>query len=138
MQQDLNNQYGPTPGGTPPFRGVPPTPGFNQPPRPGYDNNMGNTPVQPQQTNGMATAGFVLAIVTVFCGWLPFAGILTWILAIVFSAIGLGRRPRGLAIAGLIIALALPVLLIVLLVVLVSIGYLSDLTSVANSILSEI
>jgi hypothetical protein len=62
-------------------------------------------------TNGMATAGFILALLTLFLGWIPLLGWLMWLLGLIFSAIGLGNANsaggtgRGLAIAGLIISL---------------------------------
>jgi uncharacterized phage infection (PIP) family protein YhgE len=64
-----------------------------------------------QTTNGMATAGFILALLTLFLGWIPVLGWLIWLLGIIFSAIGLGNANRaggtgkGLAIAGLVISL---------------------------------
>jgi len=57
-------------------------------------------------TNGLAIAGFVLGLVSLF-----FAGILFGILAIIFSAIGLGQiekkgeKGKGFAIAGLILGI---------------------------------
>lgn len=73
---------------------------------------------QPQrETNSMGTAGFVLSIITVIIGWLPYFGWAIWLMAVVFSCIGMSRRPRGLAIAGLIITMALPLLLIILIVI---------------------
>ncbi len=59
----------------------------------------------------MATAGFVLALLTVFLGWIPVLGWIMWVLGLVFSIIGLskasklGGAGRGLAIAGLVISL---------------------------------
>ena len=64
------------------------------------------------QSNSMGTAGFVLSLISVFLGWIPYCGWAIWLLAVVFSAIGLGRRPRGLAVAGLIISVAIPLLLV--------------------------
>ena len=65
-------------------------------------------PVQPQKTNGMAIAGFVVALVC--CG--P--------LGIVFSAIGLNqinKNPsqggKGLAIAGLVIGIVTTIISLV-------------------------
>ncbi|MFG6397134.1 MAG: hypothetical protein K1V89_07350 [Muribaculaceae bacterium] len=82
---------------------------------------------QPQQGNGIGTAGFVLSIVGVCFGFVPFVGVVCWILAIVFSAIGLGRRPRGLAIAGLVISVALPLILIAVFVGIFAIASVGDL-----------
>jgi hypothetical protein len=65
------------------------------------------------QNNPMGVAGFVLSLITTVIGWVPYVGWLIWLLAVVFSAIGMGKKPRGLAVAGLIISVGLPVLLIV-------------------------
>ncbi len=71
-------------------------------------------------TNGMATAGFVLALVTLMFFWLPVVGWTTWLLGLVFSAVGLsqagsrGGAGRGLAIAGLVISLVGVLLLLLL------------------------
>lgn len=75
-------------------------------------------PGQQRPSNGIGTAGFVLAIVSVFIGWVPLLGWLIWILGAVFSFIGLFRQPRGLAIAGVIISLVLIPMLVTLLVAL--------------------
>lgn len=66
-----------------------------------------------QQSNSMGTAGFVLSLVNIILWWIPYVGWLIWVLAIVFSAIGMSRKPRGLATAGLIIAIGIPVLFLV-------------------------
>lgn len=63
-----------------------------------------------KKSNGMATAGFVLALITVFFGWIPIAGWITWLLGLIFSAVGLSKAKeleagKGLAIAGLVISL---------------------------------
>lgn len=59
--------------------------------------------------NGIGTAGFVLAIIALVIGWIPFigqiAGGILWILGLIFSFVGVFRSPRGLAIAGLVISL---------------------------------
>jgi len=63
--------------------------------------------------NGLGTAGFVLALVTVFFGWIPVLGWITWGLGLIFSFIGVLRKPKGLAIAGLVISLFGLIMLIV-------------------------
>ena len=70
------------------------------------------TPAGPaQQGNGLAIAGFVCAFASVVLFWVPGINFVLWVLGIVFSAIGLSRANkrqaphRGLAIAGLAIAL---------------------------------
>ncbi|MBD5225122.1 MAG: EscU/YscU/HrcU family type III secretion system export apparatus switch protein [Bacteroidales bacterium] len=62
-------------------------------------------PQRRQESNGIGTAGFVLALVSFFGFWLPYVGGLTWLLGLIFSIIGVNRPPRGLAIAGLVISL---------------------------------
>lgn len=47
----------------------------------------------------------MLALVTLIFGWVPVFGWIIWVLGLVFSFIGIFRRPRGLAVAGLIISL---------------------------------
>ena len=57
-----------------------------------------------------------MALISLVIGFIPYIGWLIWLLGLIFSAVGLGRRPRGLAVAGFIISLAIP-LLVALLVV---------------------
>ncbi len=67
---------------------------------------------QTEKSNGIGTAGFVLALIALFLGWVPFLGWIIWLLGLIFSAIGVFREPKGLAIAGLVISLIGIVLLI--------------------------
>ena len=54
--------------------------------------------------NGMGTAGFVLALLPfVFC-WVPVLDFILWFLGALFSFIGVFKKPKGLAIAGLVIS----------------------------------
>lgn len=60
---------------------------------------------QPQKkTNGIGTAGFVMAIIAIFLGWIPFLGWLIWLLGAIFSFVGVFKEPKGLSIAGLVIS----------------------------------
>lgn len=69
----------------------------------------------PKQSNGMGTAGFVLALLGLFLSWVPVLGWILWLLGLIFSIIGACRQPRGLAIAGIVIScLGLIVLIVVL------------------------
>lgn len=58
-----------------------------------------------KETNGIGIAGFVLAILSIFIGWIPFVGWICWFLGLLFSFIGVFKKPKGLAIAGLVISL---------------------------------
>ncbi|HNW88611.1 MAG TPA: hypothetical protein PKN48_03055 [Bacteroidales bacterium] len=89
-------------------------------------NDFQNERSQPGQTvivnqvvkksNGLGTAGFVLALIAVCLSWIPivqFFGAILWFLGLLFSFIAVFRAPRGLAIAGLIISLIDIIILIV-------------------------
>lgn len=67
-------------------------------------------------SNHIAIAGFVLSLISIFIGWIPLFGWLIWILGSVFSFIGLFSRPRGLAIAGVIISLVMIPMIVTILV----------------------
>lgn len=79
-------------------------------------------PVQPQpaavqaqpvrRKNGIATAGLVLSILGLALCWIPFANAILWFLGFLFSFIGVFKRPRGKAIAGLIISVVSLVVII--------------------------
>jgi hypothetical protein len=78
--------------------------------------------------NGLAVAGFVLALIALFFGWIPFYGWAVWLNALIFSCIGLSKARKtgdrmGLAIAGLVISLV--ALLTGLLVLVGIISYVS-------------
>ncbi len=66
-----------------------------------------------KKSNGIGTAGFVLALVAVFLGWIPVLGWIIWLLGLIFSFVGVFKTPKGLAIAGLAISLIGIILLIV-------------------------
>ena len=78
--------------------------------------------------NGIATAGFVLAVLAVALFWFIVVNFILWVLGLVFSAIGYSRAKepgspgRGLAIAGLVITLGGLVLLILLIVGAITFG----------------
>ena len=73
----------------------------NEPTTSGNPTIIVNQPVP--KSNGMGTAGFVLALLALFLGWVPVVGWILWVLGLIFSCVGVFRTPKGLAIAGLII-----------------------------------
>jgi hypothetical protein len=89
--------------------------------------------VQGASTNGMAITGMVMGILSLLCSY-PCCGVPFNILGIIFSLVALsqlkknpGQGGRGMAIAGLICSI-LSLLILVLLVVLgVASGFLSEL-----------
>lgn len=55
-------------------------------------------------SNSFGIAGFVIALVAFLLIWVPVLDWILWLLGTVFSAIGVTKMPRGLAIAGLSIS----------------------------------
>ena len=55
--------------------------------------------------NGIGIAGFVLALIAIFLGWVPFLGWIIWVLGLILSFFGVFKKPRGMAIAGLVSSL---------------------------------
>ncbi len=60
---------------------------------------------QERKSNGIGTAGFVLALVALFLGWVPILGWIIWVLGLILSFVGVFKTPKGMAIAGLVISL---------------------------------
>jgi len=58
-----------------------------------------------QQSNGVGTAGFVIALIALIFCWVPGVGFVVWFIGLLLSFIGLFKSPRGLAITGFIISL---------------------------------
>lgn len=59
---------------------------------------------QTKASNGVGTAGFVLAILALLLFWVPILGMILWGLGLLLSFFGLFKSPRGLSIFGLIIS----------------------------------
>ena len=70
-----------------------------------YDDRYHRPIYVERRTNGLGTAGFVLAVLTIVLGWVPVFGWFIWALGLLFSFIGMFKAPRGLAIAGFVISL---------------------------------
>ena len=63
-------------------------------------------PSKEQRTkNGIGLTGFILSIVCLAISWAPGLNIVMWILGLVFSAVGVFKKPNGFAVAGLTISL---------------------------------
>jgi hypothetical protein len=75
-----------------------------------------------KKSNGIGTAGFVLALIAIFLGWVPVLGWILWLLGLIFSFAGVFKEPKGLAIAGLVISLIGIILLIAVFGSLLGIG----------------
>jgi|SRR5690606_15012252 len=63
-------------------------------------------------TNGIGTAGFILSLIAIFVGWVPVLGWIVWLVGLILSFVGIFKKPKGMAIAGLIISLIGIILLI--------------------------
>ena len=57
------------------------------------------------RSNGIGTAGFVLALISAIFCWVPGVNWIIWFLGALFSFIGLFKRPRGMAVAGFILSI---------------------------------
>jgi len=71
--------------------------------------------VDPQPSNGIGIAGFVISLVCIFLCWIPGLNIIVWLVGFILSLIGIFKKPRGLAIAGLVISSIMAVIMIAIL-----------------------
>ena len=70
---------------------------------------------KPQKTNGIGLAGFIISLLCLLGFWVPVANWIMWIIGLIFSLIGVFKKPRGFAIAGLCISLASLLMILVVL-----------------------
>jgi predicted RNA-binding Zn-ribbon protein involved in translation (DUF1610 family) len=77
-----------------------------------------------RQSNGVGTAGFVLALIALFLSWIPGVGWFMWFLGLLLSFIGMFKKPRGLAITGFLISMI--DLIILLFVVALIAGFINE------------
>lgn len=63
--------------------------------------------------NGVGTAGFIIALISLFFSWAPGFGWILWAVGLILSFIGMFKAPRGLAITGFILSLIDIILLLV-------------------------
>ncbi len=115
----------------PQYQQTPPPPYGQQSSRqvpPQYTQPYYNQP-QPSRSNGLGITGFVLSVLALLLGWVPVIGWIVWLLGLIFSLIGIFRKPRGLAIAGLLLSL------LALIVILYMTG---TIVSTAGSIMDQL
>ncbi|WP_281753865.1 hypothetical protein [Neptunitalea chrysea] len=70
-----------------------------------------------KETNSFGIAGFTLALLAIFLFWIPFLDFILWILGVIFSIIGIVKADKlengmGLSIAGLVISILAPILVL--------------------------
>ena len=46
-----------------------------------------------KKSNGIGTAGFVLALIALFLGWVPVLGWVLWFLGLILSFVGVFKQP---------------------------------------------
>jgi hypothetical protein len=59
---------------------------------------------QQPPTNGIGTAGFVLALLGLVFFWIPGLNWTLWVIGVILSGVGVFKIPKGLSIAGLCIS----------------------------------
>ena len=67
------------------------------------------------RSNGVGTAGFVIALICAFLSWLPGVNVFLWFIGLLLSFIGMFKRPRGLAVAGFLISIIDIILIVAIL-----------------------
>ena len=74
------------------------------------------TPQQaaPRRRNGIGTTGFIFTLLGLIFCWVPIVNLVFWFLGILFSFIGLFKRPKGLAIVGFILSFISIIVIIIL------------------------
>lgn len=82
---------------------------------------------QEKKSNGLGTAGFVLALLALVLCWVPILDFILWLLGAIFSVIGLFKAPRGLAIAGTVISFLGIIVLILFFGALIGLGSMAAL-----------
>ncbi|WP_372474502.1 hypothetical protein AB4865_04275 [Capnocytophaga sp. ARDL2] len=75
--------------------------------------------VREKSSNSMGIAGFVFAILASVLSFIPILNFILWLMGAIFSMIGVFRRPRGFAIAGLVISFFWIIVFIIVMFVLV-------------------
>lgn len=60
---------------------------------------------QRYKSNGLGTAGFILALLGLLLAWVPVLGWIQWLVGAILSVIGVFKSPRGLAITGIVLSL---------------------------------
>lgn len=61
-------------------------------------------PVTRSNSNGFAISGFIIALTSLFLGWFPVLGWALCLLGLLFSCIGVRKKPNKLAIAGIVLS----------------------------------
>ena len=87
-------------------------PVIHQPAQPASHPQVVVTEVE-RKSNGVGTAGFVIALICACLSWLPGVNAILWFIGRMLSFFGMFKRPRGLAIIGFLISI-LDIIIIVM------------------------
>ena len=80
--------------------------------------NFNQNFVQKKETNGVAIAGLITSIVALICSPIPLLCWILWIVGLILSYVGLGKKThKKLAVGGLLISIINFIVLIVMLFV---------------------
>ena len=80
--------------------------------------NFNQNLVQKKETNGVAIAGLITSIVALICSPIPLLCWVLWIVGLILSCVGLGKKThKKLAVGGLLISIIDFIVLIVMLFV---------------------
>lgn len=86
------------------------------------------------RSNGVGTAGFVIALICACLSWLPGVNVFLWFIGLLLSFIGIFKRPSGLAVVGFLISI---IDIIIIVAILGAIGgVLSGLLNVLSGLLN--
>lgn len=93
-----------------PYTCQPQQPRYQSPGQPQYPQPYPQTYGRPypynhsEGSNTCGVVGFILSILAIVFCWIPVLSGILWLAGLILSIIGMGYRPKGLAIAGLIIS----------------------------------
>jgi len=84
------------------------------------NTNTTTTTTVVKKSNALGTTGFIMSIIGAVLFWIPILNWILWLLGLIFSFIGVFKKPKVLAIIGLAISAATLIALIVYTITLAS------------------
>ena len=69
------------------------------------ENQKQSIKAKQNESNGIGSAGFVFALISIFIAWITFLGWIIWLLGFSLSWAGIYKKRNKLAIAGLVISI---------------------------------
>lgn len=77
------------------------------------ENQKQSIKAKQNESNGIGSAGFVFALISIFIAWITFLGWIIWLLGFSLSWAGIYKKRNKLAIAGLVISILVLIFYIV-------------------------